>query len=174
VSNSIAFAFIRNAEGKTEARLRLLSSSPSVQKALAQAEVEFRAKEVEGRWHEDAGSQALGPAPGSSNVISPAWQAGLAYAKAVALAYSEAALDQIDTPAEFESLLRGCVRLTAERTYHQKVQPYDRTPRPALGYAIARFHQLVESALAPEVARLNFEAWRRYWCRLEGVVPKSL
>ncbi|MGC8793979.1 MAG: hypothetical protein ACP5U2_11375 [Bryobacteraceae bacterium] len=169
MSSSLAFQLIREAE----ARLRFLSSSASVRKALAEAEVEFRARELEGNWREQAGGAATLPAPGSSSQLPAHWRAGIAYATAMTLAYGQAALDQIGDPTEFEAFLRECTALMADKTYRRKVQPYDRTRAPELGYVTARFRQFVESALAPEVARLKLEAWRRYRRRSEGAVPNS-
>jgi hypothetical protein len=142
------------ARERAERWIHALSGAEPVEAAQAEAEVAFRSEELGANWHEP-----------SSFLVEPLphWQAGIEYTKRMCLGYGETAAGHIHKPREFESFLEESVAILSERTYRNKLQPYDGVKiDDAVGRAVAQFHQFVRTAVTREFGELGLAAWKRH------------
>ena len=110
------------------------------------------------RFHDGAGE----------HLPAPALAAGVEYTKRISLGYGEAAAARIHKPPEFEAFLQEGVAILSERTYRQKLQPYDGLAGEAVGRAVGQFHGFVRTAVTNELGKLVLTAWQRHRERRRG------
>ncbi len=136
--------------------VRALSGSESVEAAQADAEVDFRKKERMGNWRESIGKVGFVPEPEH-------WPAGAEYTKRMFAGYAQAAFAHIQKPHEFESFLHESLAILSERTYRQKLRPYEHVlATEAEARVIANFHEFVRTAASGEVNQWAFSGWERH------------
>ncbi len=130
------------------------TGSEPVEAAQAEAEVQFRSEELAANWCE-CSDFLVAPLPH--------WRAGIEYTRRMCLGYGEAAAGHIHKPRESESFLQESVAILSERTYRQKLQPYDGLKiDDAVGRAVAEFHEFVRTAVTRELGELGLAAWKRH------------
>jgi hypothetical protein len=147
--------------------IHALAGSETVESAQEDAEVQFRSEELAANWRESLRECAFLMGP-SSTYLLPHWRAGVEYTKQMSLGYGEAAVRHIHKPPEFESFLQECVAILSERTYRQKLQPYDGLTGEAVGRAVGEFHEFVRTAVTDELGKLALGAWQRHAERRRG------
>lgn len=145
-----------------EGWIHALRGDEPVEAAEADAEDEFRTKELAARWRESCDPNGFLRAPEDGPQL-PHWKAGAEYAKRMFLGYAEAVAERIKKPRDYESFLHESVAILAERTYRQKLQPYDQlASEEAVGRAIIRFHEFVRTVVAEDLSKVAHKAWRRH------------
>lgn len=136
--------------------IRALSGAEPVEAAQADAEVDFRKKEQIGNWRESIGKIGFLPEPEH-------WPAGAEYARRMFAGYAQAAFAHIKKPQEFESFLHESLAILSERTYRQKLRPYELVAgTEAEARVIGDFHEFVRTAASPDVNQWAFAGWERH------------
>jgi hypothetical protein len=136
--------------------IRALSGSEPVEVAQADAEVDFRKKERTGNWRDSIGKVGFVPEPKH-------WPAGAEYARRMFAGYAQAAFAHIRKPQEFESFLHESLAILSERTYRQKLRPYEHVAgAESEARVIASFHGFVRGTASDDVSHWAFAGWERH------------